>query len=432
MVLATHDVEVVAAVADRAVVLAEGEVVADGPARDVVVHSPVFAPQVAKILAPAPWLTVAEVAAALERDAGGEPAGRGRARDDRRTHRAPGPGPARPSRPPSTVRPGRARRAARSGRRRLAPAGAPGRGERPRRGRLRLAPAHLGPGLGRPGPLGRRPLDLRRARAARCWAWSWPSWPRGPSTPRRWPCSACWPPAGPPCASPAAAWRGSSRCSSSSSRPGGCSDGASASCSAPSRCSSPRCSPVAWGPGCRSRCSAAAWIGFFAGCLPELRGRAEIAMLAGYAAVASLAYGLVMNLWFWPFVTDGSTGLSYEAGAGLADQPPPLLGLQPGHLSRLRPAPCGVHRAVRPARRPPRARRPASGVAPGRLRSRGRVRAGGTTRTTAGELTLRPVSRWGHGHRVRQPSSARSRDRRPRDRRDPGSGQPRRSPPRPG
>ncbi len=77
VVLATHDVEVVAAVADRAVVLAEGEVVADGPARDVVVHSPVFAPQVAKILAPAPWLTVAEVAAALHRDAGGEPAGRG-------------------------------------------------------------------------------------------------------------------------------------------------------------------------------------------------------------------------------------------------------------------------------------------------------------------------------------------------------------------
>jgi energy-coupling factor transport system ATP-binding protein len=65
VVLATHDVEVVAEVADRAVVLAEGEVVADGPAREVVVHSPVFAPQVAKVLAPEPWLTVAEVAAAL-------------------------------------------------------------------------------------------------------------------------------------------------------------------------------------------------------------------------------------------------------------------------------------------------------------------------------------------------------------------------------
>ena len=68
--LATHDVEVVADVADRAVVLAEGEVVADGPAREVVVHSPVFAPQVAKVLAPEPWLTVSEVAAALDQLAG--------------------------------------------------------------------------------------------------------------------------------------------------------------------------------------------------------------------------------------------------------------------------------------------------------------------------------------------------------------------------
>lgn len=65
VVLATHDVEVVASVADRAVVLADGEVVADGPARNVVVHSPVFAPQVAKVLAPQPWLTVDEVAGAL-------------------------------------------------------------------------------------------------------------------------------------------------------------------------------------------------------------------------------------------------------------------------------------------------------------------------------------------------------------------------------
>ncbi len=65
VVIATHDVEVVARVADRVVVLADGEVVADGPARDVVVHSPVFAPQVAKVLAPEPWLTVAEVEKAL-------------------------------------------------------------------------------------------------------------------------------------------------------------------------------------------------------------------------------------------------------------------------------------------------------------------------------------------------------------------------------
>jgi energy-coupling factor transporter ATP-binding protein EcfA2 len=65
VMLATHDVELVAETATRAVVIADGEIVSDGPARDVVCHSPVFAPQVAKILAPAEWLTVAEVSAAL-------------------------------------------------------------------------------------------------------------------------------------------------------------------------------------------------------------------------------------------------------------------------------------------------------------------------------------------------------------------------------
>jgi energy-coupling factor transport system ATP-binding protein len=65
VVLATHDVELVAEVATRAVVLADGDVVADGPAREVITHSPVFAPQVAKVLAPEEWLTVGEVARAL-------------------------------------------------------------------------------------------------------------------------------------------------------------------------------------------------------------------------------------------------------------------------------------------------------------------------------------------------------------------------------
>jgi energy-coupling factor transport system ATP-binding protein len=65
VVAATHDVELVAQVATRAIVLAEGEIVADGCAREVVCHSPVFAPQVAKVLAPDLWLTVDEVRTAL-------------------------------------------------------------------------------------------------------------------------------------------------------------------------------------------------------------------------------------------------------------------------------------------------------------------------------------------------------------------------------
>lgn len=62
----THDVEFVAESADRVLLLAAGEVVADGPTADVVLASPAFAPQVAKITAPAGYLTVAEVRAQLE------------------------------------------------------------------------------------------------------------------------------------------------------------------------------------------------------------------------------------------------------------------------------------------------------------------------------------------------------------------------------
>lgn len=65
VLLATHDVEFAAGVADRVLLLAGGEIITDGPTRDVVLSSPVYAPQVAKVLAPSAWLTVAEVAAAL-------------------------------------------------------------------------------------------------------------------------------------------------------------------------------------------------------------------------------------------------------------------------------------------------------------------------------------------------------------------------------
>ncbi len=66
IVLATHDVELAAELAHRVVILADGEVVADGPTGRVVVSSPAFAPQTAKILAPQEWLTVSQVRGALE------------------------------------------------------------------------------------------------------------------------------------------------------------------------------------------------------------------------------------------------------------------------------------------------------------------------------------------------------------------------------
>lgn len=65
ILLATHDVELAAELAHRVVVLADGEIVADGPTAEVVVASPSFAPQVTKVLAPQPWLTVAQIRDAL-------------------------------------------------------------------------------------------------------------------------------------------------------------------------------------------------------------------------------------------------------------------------------------------------------------------------------------------------------------------------------
>ncbi|WP_256250931.1 AAA family ATPase, partial [Streptomyces sampsonii] len=82
VVLATHDVELAAELAHRVVILAEGEPVADGPTADVVRSSPSFAPQVTKIMAPQPWLTVSQVERALVQapDASGGP-GRAPGRD---------------------------------------------------------------------------------------------------------------------------------------------------------------------------------------------------------------------------------------------------------------------------------------------------------------------------------------------------------------
>jgi energy-coupling factor transport system ATP-binding protein len=70
IVVATHDVEFASRACDRVVVMAEGEIVADGPADAVLTASPTFAPQVAKILAPLPYLTVPQVAAGLGRTSG--------------------------------------------------------------------------------------------------------------------------------------------------------------------------------------------------------------------------------------------------------------------------------------------------------------------------------------------------------------------------
>ncbi|CAL8977640.1 Putative HMP/thiamine import ATP-binding protein YkoD [Tessaracoccus sp. O5.2] len=60
VLIATHDVEMVAQTCHRVVVMAEGELVSDGPTRDVLAGSALLATQVAKVANPIPLLTVEE------------------------------------------------------------------------------------------------------------------------------------------------------------------------------------------------------------------------------------------------------------------------------------------------------------------------------------------------------------------------------------
>ena len=71
------------------------------------------------------------------------------------------------------------------------------------------------------------------------------------------------------------------------------------------------------GPWLPFQMMAAGWVGFFAGCLPRSHGRAEIGWLALYASVSGLLFGLVMNLWFWPFASFGPE-TSFVPGDGFA------------------------------------------------------------------------------------------------------------------
>lgn len=73
------------------------------------------------------------------------------------------------------------------------------------------------------------------------------------------------------------------------------------------------------GPWLPFQMMAAAWVGLGAGLLPRaLSGRREILALATYAAIACVAYGFVMNLWFWPFSTNLPAQIAFEPGADLA------------------------------------------------------------------------------------------------------------------
>jgi hypothetical protein len=79
-------------------------------------------------------------------------------------------------------------------------------------------------------------------------------------------------------------------------------------------------SSVLWGgfgPWTPFQVFACGWVAAGAAVLPRATGRLEIVMLAAYGVVASYAFGLIMNFWYWPFGVGLGTDISYEAGAPL-------------------------------------------------------------------------------------------------------------------
>ena len=61
ILVVTHDVELAAAIADRVVLMSQGEIIAEGAPAEVLGASPLFAPQIAKLFPETGWLTVDDV-----------------------------------------------------------------------------------------------------------------------------------------------------------------------------------------------------------------------------------------------------------------------------------------------------------------------------------------------------------------------------------
>ncbi|HUV73608.1 MAG TPA: ECF transporter S component [Anaerolineae bacterium] len=61
------------------------------------------------------------------------------------------------------------------------------------------------------------------------------------------------------------------------------------------------------------------WMGMASACLPKLHrlGRLEVVPLALWGALLGLAFGVIMNLWFWPYVGDtGQSDMYWQPGTG--------------------------------------------------------------------------------------------------------------------
>jgi energy-coupling factor transport system substrate-specific component len=65
---------------------------------------------------------------------------------------------------------------------------------------------------------------------------------------------------------------------------------------------------------------AAAWVGMLAGFLPKkVTPKLEILMLALYGVIASMLFGILMDLQFWPWTLGSGTQLSYIPGGMLSE-----------------------------------------------------------------------------------------------------------------
>lgn len=80
------------------------------------------------------------------------------------------------------------------------------------------------------------------------------------------------------------------------------------------------------GPWLPFQMMAAGWVGLLSGMLPKrVKGRWEIVMLMVVGIISAYIFGMLMNLWFWPFVTGNSVegvaagSLDYVPGAPVLD-----------------------------------------------------------------------------------------------------------------
>ncbi|MGD2039175.1 MAG: ECF transporter S component [Anaerolineae bacterium] len=66
----------------------------------------------------------------------------------------------------------------------------------------------------------------------------------------------------------------------------------------------------------------AGWVGLLSGCLPRLhhRPRLEAGLLAVWGFGLGLIFGILMNIWFWPYVfTPGQSDMYWQPGLGLVE-----------------------------------------------------------------------------------------------------------------